>query len=155
MPFNDEKLTYDNKLHMYLLNKEYVMNTFLEFEDSDIEWKQKQLDISTNVYRYIYSFKNNQEDIDHMEYDLANNENYRDILSKVLLFQYQYATTTSGDTLQLQTGVNLGSDKVVDTNILRGEFMISTKGYMMLYNNNMLENTYRTNFDYSLYREGY
>lgn len=154
-PYNDEKLIYDKDLHAYLLNPQYIVNTFLEFNDSDLEWKQKQYDLTESVYSFIKSFKTGRENQDHLEYDLACNEDYRDVIVKALLLQYQYASTTEGDTLQLQTGISLGDDKNTPTSSIRGELMISTKGYKLLYQSGLLESTYRTDFDYSLYRVNY
>jgi len=154
-PYNDDKLIYDIGLHAYLLNPNYVTNTFLEFNDSDTEWKQKQYDLTTSVYSFIRAFKSGRESQDHLEYELACNEELRDIIAQALLFQYQYASTTEGDTLQLQTGISLGDDKNTPTESIRGELMISMKGYKLLYQSGLLESTYRTPFDYSLYRVNY
>lgn len=157
-PFDDEFLIYDVKRHRYLLNKDYIVNIYGETSNliiDDKKWIQLQNDLSDNVYSFIYSFKQGRENYDHMEYELANNQFYREVLSDVLLWQYQYAITTGGDTIQLQHGFNPASEKMNKVEDLRNELMISTKGYLKLHEVGLLENTFRENFDYSLYRKDY
>lgn len=155
-PFDDDDLMYDENRHRYLLTQNAVVNRFGEFNFNDSnKWEQLANDLSDNVYSYIYSFKQGRENYDHMEYELAKNQFYREVLLEVLLYQYQYAITTSGDVVQLQHGFNPATDKISDVSKLRNELMISTKGYLKLHSCGLLETTFRDNFDYSLYRKDY
>lgn len=154
-PYNDDKLVYDINSHRYLLNQQFIINTFKEFKLNTQQWTQLQFALSDNVYNFIYSFKTTRENYDHMEYELATNEYFREVLAWVLLYQYEYAETSSGDVVQLQHGVNVNNEKSVNIDVLRGELMVSTKGYMMLHNRGLLESTFRNDFDYTLYRVGY
>lgn len=155
-PFSDNVLIYDNKRHRYLLSRDYVINVFGECEISDdIKWQQLVNQLSDNVYTFIYSFKQGRENYDHLEYELACNQFYREVLADVLIWQYEYAITSGGDLVQLQHDFNPANDKMMDIKQLRGELMISTKGYLRLLNVGLLESTFRTSFDYDLYRVGY
>lgn len=154
-PFNDNKLIYDFNTHRYLLNEAYVQNVFGEFTLSATEWQQLKYALTDNVYSFIYSFKHTREDYDHMEYELAKNQYFREVIAYALLYQYEYAISTSGDVVQLQHGVNVNSDKNLSTDTLRGELMISTKGYLQLHSRGLLETAFKTDFDYTNYRNGY
>lgn len=155
-PYDDDMLIYDIKRHRYLLNREYIFNIYGENKIvDDVKWTQIVNQISDNVYTFIYSFKQGKENYDHLEYELACNQYYREVLAEVLIWQYEYAITSGGDLVQLQHGFNSASDKMNNVENLRNELMISTKGYLRLLNVGLLESAFRTAFDYELYRVGY
>ena len=159
VPFNDEKLIYLEDIHQYVLNRDFASNRFgtdaLSGYD-DNEWDILTRQLSDNIYCFIYSFKTGIEEHDKMEYELAKNQWFREILAEALLSQFEYANTTNGDIVQLQHGINLNADKSLDISKLRGELMIATKAYIKLYYGGLLTSVSGTNeFDYSLYRKDY
>ena len=160
-PFDDNKLIYDKFRHMYLLNKDYVINTFGSRSVSSLNdeesWQALQFSLSDNIYTFIYSYKSGELQYDIMEYELSHNQLYREVIAEALISQFEYANTTSGDVAQLHTGITLGSDKVINIETLRGELMVATKAFMKLYTRGLLNSTTRfDSFDYeNLYRKDY
>lgn len=157
-PFNDEKLEYDFDLHKYLLKQEYASSFFGEDVSTKTEkdWKILQLSLSDNIYSFIYSFKATEIAYDVMEYELATNQTYREVLAEVLINQCEYALTANGDTVNLQHGVSIGSGKTIDLEILRGELLVAPKAYIKMHARGLLSSTnLNDNFDYSSYRKGY
>lgn len=147
-PFSDNKLEYDYQNHWYLINPQYIINTYGELPSDPQVWKQMQYQLTNNVYRYIYRFKTGREDHDHIEWELAYNQRFREVIAYALLEQYAYATTSSGDILQLQHGVDINNQKTVEEGVLRKELVISTFAQESMLQNGMLESGFRTNFDY-------
>lgn len=155
LPTTDNLLEYDFTNHWYILTDSAIVNAFGELPQDSVLLKQLKYQLTNNIYRYIYRFKTGREDHDHMEYELACNQRFREVLLYALLQQYAYATTSSGDILQLQHGVDINTEKVIDKDILRNELIIATFAQEALLQNGMLESTFRTRFDYTLYRVGY
>jgi len=155
-PFNDDILIYDKLRHRYVLNQDYVVNYYGEskFAESN-KWNELANQLSDNVYTFIYSFKQGRENFDQMEYELACNQFYREVLRDVLLWQYEYAMTTGGDLIQLQHGYNPTSEKMNKVEELRNELMISTKGYLRLKNVGLLESTFRKGLNSTFYEDTY
>ena len=155
-PFNDAKLIYDFENHWYLLNPNYITNVFNETIDpSGSDWKQLQYDLTNNLYSYIYSFKTGRKDHDQMEYELANNQTYREVLAYCLLEQYKYAQASGGDLVQLQHAINVNNDKSLPIEILRSDFIVANFAMLRLYQYGMLNHAFKTDFDYDNYRVGY
>ena len=152
-PITDNKMIYDYENHMYLLNKDYIRSRYnISEEISD----ELLFDVSDNVYLFIYSFKTGKLNYDKMEYELAKNEELREWLCEALLRQFQYASTTNGDLIHLQHGIDLSNEKSLDIKQLRNELFISYKSYLILYIHGFLENNFLDNtFDYSNYRSAY
>lgn len=157
-PYDDEKLIYDKDIHKYLLKQDYAKAFFGEEigNKSEKEWKILQLSFSDNIYSFIYSFKSNELEYDIMEYDLATNKYYREVLAEVLINQCEYALTSNGDTVNLQHGVSVAAGKTTDLTILRGELLIAPKAYIKLHARGLLGTTNTImDFDYSKYRKDY
>lgn len=157
-PFDDEKLEYDKDLHKYLLKQEYASSFFGEdvSTKSAKEWRILQLSFSDNIYSFIYSFKATEIAYDIMEYELATNQTYREVLAEVLINQCEYALTSNGDTVNLQHGVSIGSGKTIDLETLRGELLVAPKSYIKMHARGLLTSTnINDNFDYSNYRKDY
>lgn len=155
-PFNDEKLIYDQNNHWYLLNPNYVTNTFGEtINPSGTEWLQLQYDLTNNLYSYIYSFKTGRKDHDQMEYELAKNQTYREVIAYCLLEQYKYAQASGGDLIHLQHAINVNNDKSLPIEILRSDFIVADFAMLRLYQYGMLTHAFKTDFDYTNYRVGY
>jgi hypothetical protein len=155
-PFDDDMLVYDIAHHWYLLNPNYVFNTLGEaIDETSSEWKQLQYDLTNNLYSYIYSFKTGRKDHDQMEYELAKNQTYREVLCYCLLEQYKYAKTSGGDLVQLQHAVNINTDNALPIDILRGDYVVANFAMMRLYQYDMLNNAFKTDFDYTNYRVDY
>lgn len=157
-PFDDEKLIYDKDLHKYLLKQEYAKSFFGEeiSTKGEKEWRILQLSFSDNIYSFIYSFKATELEYDIMEYNLATNKIYREVLAEALINQCEYALTSNGDTVNLQHGVSVAAGKTTDINVLRGELMIAPKAYIKLHARGLLATTnINMSFDYSNYRKDY
>ena len=155
-PFNDDTLMYDTLRHRYVLNQQFVVNYYGEIKfDQSNKWNELVNQLSDNVYTFIYSFKQGRENFDHMEYELACNQFYREVIRDVLLWQYEYAMTTGGDLIQLQHGYNPTSEKMNKVEELRNELMVSTKGYLRLKNVGLLESTFRSGLDDDFYENTY
>lgn len=157
-PYDDDKLIYDYELHKYLLNQKYAISFFgsdVATKDSK-EWRILSLSFSDNIYSFIYSFKSTEIAYDVMEYNLATNKIYREVLAEVLINQCEYALTANGDTVNLQHGVSVSSGKTTDLEILRGELMIAPKAYIKLHARGLLTTSnLNDNFDYNNYRKEY
>lgn len=155
-PFNDTFLEYDFEEHKYFLNKEGVIGKYGNFPFANVEeWENLRKNITENVYMFIYLFKSTRIDYDHMEYELAKNQYFREGLVNTLLAQYEYAITTGGDLVQLQHAFVPTENNIISPDKLRNQLMISMKGYAELKKRGMLESTFRDFFDYSNYRVGY
>lgn len=159
-PTSDGKLIYDNANHWYLLNPDYVMNTFGEYPINDeVAWKQLQYNLTNNLYRYIYKFKSGREDHDHIEYELACNQRFREVLCYCLLEQYQYATSSSGDILHYNHGVDISNEKLIEKDALRNDLIIADFVEDALLQAGILENGFKValdnNFYQNIYRKGY
>lgn len=158
-PYDDNKLEYSYDFHRYLITRDYIASVFGNdiLNKDESEWKTLQFQLSDNVYNYIYSFKSGSRNYDKMEYELAFNQYHRETIALALLYQAEYALTTSGDTVQLQHNINMGSDKTTDINILRGEFMVAYKANLILFQRGLLKTTFEDdNFNYKeLYRKDY
>lgn len=157
-PYDDNKLKYNKEYHRYLIDKDYVASVYGDEvnEMDEKEWKTLQFQVSDNVYNFIYSFKSGPRNYDKMEYELAKNKYFRETLELALLYQIEYAMATEGDTVQLQHGINIGIDKSIDVNILRGQLMVAHKAILILYQRGLLESTFADeDFDYDNYRKDY
>lgn len=158
-PYEDNRLVYDKFFHRYLIKRDFIASIFGDeiMRKDEQEWKTLQFQLSDNIYNFIYSFKSGSRNYDIMEYELAFNSYYREALSLALLYQAEYALTTSGDTVQLQHGVNIGIDKEIKIDTLRGELMVAYKAELVLYQRGLLESTVANDkFDYeTLYRKDY
>lgn len=155
-PFDDNILIYDRIRHRYILNRDYIINYYGENKfDRENKWLELANQLSDNVYTFIYSFKQGRLNFDQMEYELACNQFYREVLRDVLLWQYEYAMTTGGDLIQLQHGYNPTSEKMNKVEELRNELMISTKGYLRLKSVGLLESTFRKELPNDFYEETY
>ena len=132
-PFNDVFLEYDFEEHKYFLNKEGVVGKFGNFPFANVEeWENLRKNITENVYMFIYLFKSTRIDYDHMEYELAKNQYFREGLINTLLAQYEYAITTGGDLVQLQHAFVPTENNIISPDKLRNQLMISMKGYAEL-----------------------
>lgn len=158
-PYNDTKLEYNKEYHRYEITREYIASIYGDeiHKKDEQEWKTLQFQLSDNIYNFIYSFKSGSRNYDKMEYELAFNQYYREALALALLYQAEYALTTSGDTVQLQHTINVGIDKALSIEQLRNELMVSYKSELILYQKGLLESTFADDsFDYEkLYRKDY
>ena len=158
-PYNDNKLEYNKEFHRYHITRDFIASIYGDeiMGKDEQEWKTLQFQLSDNIYNFIYSFKSGTRNYDKMEYELSCNQYYRETLALALLYQAEYALTTSGDTVNLQHGVNIGIDKEIKIETLRSELMVAYKAELILFQRGLLESTFANdNFDYeNLYRKEY
>lgn len=157
-PFADNKLKYDYSQHRYVLSQSFIASRYPTFKQGIDSNKMKELieEVSDNVYLYIYSHKTGIENYDKMEYELAKNQYYREWLAEALIRQFEYAVTTSGDTVHKQHGIDINNDKTIDIASLRNELFVSYKTILILQQHGFLEMTVNnTNYTDEKWRVDY
>lgn len=157
-PFDDNKLDYDFDQHRYILSKNFIDSRYPSFDKGIDSEKFNELvnEVSDNIYLYIYAHKTGIEEYDKMEYELAKNQYYREWLAEALIRQFEYATTTAGDVVHKQHGIDINNDKVIELSNLRNELFVSYKSILILQSHGFLEMTsHNSDFTYEKWRIDY
>jgi hypothetical protein len=159
MPYNDDNLIYDVDLHAYVITPKAVENNLgenIEIAYGGLEKAQIQL---KNNSRKLYSWLYSQINISSkklVEYRLAMDVNYRDVIFQALLAQVEYALESSADTLGSQHGINVEKGTAMNIRDLRDERLVSAQAIQTLRSAGLLyTGTYGYTVSQAAYRRDY
>ena len=125
-PYDDEYMTYDYRLHKYVLTEKAVMDELGENLDvvlvnSDPVTRNAFLrKVSRSVYDYILSASQSP---DYIEYILAKDGSLRQTVQDMLVSQAEYALTNS--LLGSYSGINLAKGQYVELDKMRNGRQVS------------------------------
>ena len=122
LPQADVDMTYVLKAHRYVLTKAAIENEFgidLTFWLGDAKKIPIFINqISRQIYYYIYEH-HFAEEKNLMQWALAKEIDWREILREAMLAQVEYALISSGNLVALQTGFNVEKGTMADLNKIR------------------------------------
>lgn len=136
MPTDTNAMKYNRVYHKYILNVEYLRNTYeIDFIDkygSKTKAQNKLLQISMRIYNYIYNHK--QRSKRFWEWYLAFNEEVRDVIQQALIQQVIFEDESNVSMLQHQIGINLLNGIKISENDLKGSRGIALEAENILRN---------------------
>ena len=122
MPTNTNVMKYNKLYHRYVLNKEWLKETydidFISIEGSEKKADNRMLQISNRIYNFIYNHK--QRSKKYWEWFLAFDEEVRHVLKEALIQQAIFESESSASMLQNQIGINPLNGIVNSQNELKG-----------------------------------
>ena len=119
-PYDDEYMTYDYRLHRYVLTDKAVLDILGEnlnvmLVNSETTTKNAFLRKVTNtVYEYILSASQSP---DYIEYILAKDENLRDMIQEMLISQVEYMLANGA--VDSYSGINMAKGHYIDLDKIR------------------------------------
>jgi hypothetical protein len=136
MPTNDAKLIYDFDNHRYILNHEgngehlNIAKAYGSIENI----KANLRSISRTIYNFIY-FHNHTLNRNYVEYLLATDVNFRNVMYEAMLSQLLADVESGVDSVKNQSGINLETGGIISRSD-RISNMISIETEMILRNSN-------------------
>jgi hypothetical protein len=122
MPTDTNQMKYNKTHHKYLLDLEFLRNTYgLDFVlkyGSSTKATNKMLQISTRIYNYIYNHK--QRSKRFWEWYLAFNDDVREVIQETLVQQCIFEYESDASDLQHIIGINFLNGIKISENDLKG-----------------------------------
>ena len=144
-PYNDNEMVYDLSLRQYKLTVSGVKDILgydLEVDMGTIALANYFMnEISDIVYNHIYSYANVKQ-IDVKRYQIAKDEDLREMFKRILFAQTRYAVRSGANLLGDMHGVNIERGKALDISKLRGAIEISSQAHKMLSQTGLLYTGY-------------
>jgi hypothetical protein len=132
IPFEDEFMRYDKMFHRYILKEDAISNLLnINMEDDATDKAEVNAicnDISTDVYNFIYSFKETMQ-FPKMEYLLATRDFFREGVMQMMLAEIRYWFESRGTSIKFQHGINIEKANQISVETLRGEMRVSQPMY--------------------------
>lgn len=150
-PYNDSSMVYDLSLRQYKLTvsgvKDILGYDLVNDMGTMAEANYFMNEISDMIYNHIYSYSRLKQ-VEVKRYQIAKDEDLREIFKRILLAQTRYAVRSGANLLGDMHGVNIERGKALDISALRGNIEISSQAHKMLQQTGLLYSGYMYIYDF-------